>query len=299
MHRPATRGPARLIPRGGTVRSILIPVVLLSALAAWAVGDAPIIQSRDVESSQKVEITFLVNAGFLLRSGDKAVLIDAFVEHSNTAYGALPDDIREAMVTGRPPFESIRLALVSHYHRDHFQPGTAHAFLKNHTETLLVSSPEVLKAIRNDDAAYEEIEPRLREAWPAEGAVLSLELRGIPVEFVQLSHEGSDFYPAQCLGHIIHLDGKKILHVGDAELRAERFGPLALGSRDIDIALIPYWLLKLESTPAFLREHIAAKTLVATHIPPPLSHEEIASEISKQFPEVVLLRQPLDSIELP
>jgi len=267
----------------------VIPVVLLAALAAWAVGDAPV---------QEVEITFLVNAGFLLQSGDTKILIDAFVEHSNSAYGALTDDIHEAMITGQPPFDSIPLVLVSHYHRDHFQAGTASAFLKNHPETLLVSSPEVLTAIRDDDPEHEQIEPRLQEAWPEEGATLSLTLRGIPVDFVQLSHEGSEFYPAQCLGHIIHLGGKRILHLGDAELRAERFEGLSLGSREIDVALIPYWLLKVESSPAFFRKHITAKTLVATHIPPTLSDEEIAAEISGQFPDVVLLRQPMESLKL-
>ena len=105
--------------------------------------------------------------------------------------------------------------------------------MQNHTETLLASSPEVLTAIRDDDSEHEQIESRLQEAWPEEGATLSLTLRGIPVDFVQLSHEGSDFYPAQCLGHIIHLGGKKILHLGDAELRAERFVSLELETRTI------------------------------------------------------------------
>jgi len=279
-------------------QSILIQVVILSALTTWAVGDAPIGQSRLVESSQEVKITFLVNAGFLLQSGDAAILIDAFVGHSNSAYGALPDDIRQALIDGQPPFDSVRLALVSHYHRDHFQPATATEFLKNHPETLLASSPEVLKAIRDDNPELDQIEARLQEVWPEEGTALSLTLRGTPVEFLQLSHEGSDFYPAQCLGHLLHLGGKLILHIGDAELRAEQFEKLALGSREIDVALVPYWLLKLESTHAFLRQHIGAKTLVATHVPPALSRDETVSEISRQFPEVVLLREPMGSLDL-
>ena len=44
MSRPTTRGPARRPPRAVIGRSILIPAVLLSALAAWAVGDAPVDQ---------------------------------------------------------------------------------------------------------------------------------------------------------------------------------------------------------------------------------------------------------------
>jgi len=272
--------------------------VLLSALAAWAVGDAPIGQPRNVESNQEVKITFLVNAGFLLQSGDEAILIDAFVGNSNSAYGALPADIHQALISGRPPFDSIRLALVSHYHRDHFQPATATAFLKNHSETLLVSSPEVLQAMRIDDPEFEQIEARTQEVWPEEGITLSLTLRGIPVEFVQLSHEGSDFYPAQCLGHVIHLGDKVILHVGDAEFLPERFEGLALGSLEIDVALIPYWLLKVESTPAFLQKHIGAKTVVATHVPPALSGDETVSEMSRLFPDVVFLRQPMESLEL-
>jgi L-ascorbate metabolism protein UlaG (beta-lactamase superfamily) len=170
--------------------------------------------------------------------------------------------------------------------------------MKNHSEILLVSSPEVLTAIRDQDPESEQVEARLQEVWPEEGATLSLTLRGVPVEFVQLSHEGSEFYPARCLGHVIHLGGKVILHIGDAELRPELFERLGLGSREIDVALIPYWLLKLESTPEFLRKHIGAKTVVATHVPPPLSQDETVSAISRLFPDVVLLRQPMESLEL-
>jgi hypothetical protein len=69
--------------------------------------DAPIGHSHDADPKQNVKITFFVNAGFLLQFGDSAVLVDAFVGDSNSVCGALPDDIHEALICGRPPFDSI------------------------------------------------------------------------------------------------------------------------------------------------------------------------------------------------
>jgi glyoxylase-like metal-dependent hydrolase (beta-lactamase superfamily II) len=129
------------------ITCVLLPIPILCCTALFAEDTT---RPRPVSPTPSVEVTFLVNEGFLLRSGEANVLIDAFVAVPNSMYGALPTAVYEDMLVGNPPFSSIQLALVSHVHRDHFQALAAGMFLKNHPETLLASSPEVLQSVRDN-----------------------------------------------------------------------------------------------------------------------------------------------------
>ena len=279
-------------------KALLILTVLLCTIPRGVGETVSREQPEGAARDQVVEVTFLVNAGFLLRSGGSAILIDAFVDEPNSVYGSLPPAVYQKMLAGDPPFGSIQLALVSHFHRDHFQPVAAGSFLSKHPETVLVSSPEVLQAVRDKYAEHDQIEDQLREAWPEEADTVSLIHSGIRVEFIRLRHEGSGFYPAQSLAHIIHLGGKRFLHLGDAEMDSGQYGPYDLRSRKIDVALVPYWFLQSESTGAFIEEHIAADKLIATHFPPTPTQPELIATVSGRFPDVIILETPMKSFEI-
>ena len=56
---------------------------------------------KKVPEQDEVEITFLANEGFLIRSGRFKVLIDAFIGDPYSGYGALEPDMLEKLVNAR------------------------------------------------------------------------------------------------------------------------------------------------------------------------------------------------------
>jgi len=256
--------------------------------ATCAVTDEPPYEPEPPRQSGAVEVIHLANAGCLLRASDTAVLIDAFIRSPHSPYGAVPGEEYEGMVEGRPPFRSIPLALISHAHPDHLQPQAAGAFLRNHPETLLVSSPEVLRALREGDAGHPDYDGRLREVLPDRGETVALTNGGIRVEFLRLPHSGERYGDVQHLGHLIRIGGHTILHLGDAEPLADELAPYELPSRKIDVALVPYWVLLSEAGRAIVRDRVAPQTVIALHIPP-AEMTQTASLLAEACPEAVVL----------
>lgn len=207
-------------------------------------------------STAPLEVTWLANEGVLLACGERQVLIDAFVPEAYSIYTALPPATAQALLAGEPPFDDIELALVSHVHRDHFQPQFAQRYLAAHPGTRLVASPQVVELLGADSGAVSR--------WPAAGKPERFSHAGITVELLELSH-GID--GMQNLGHIVTLGGFRILHLGDAEIVAANFAPYGLAGRDLDVALIPYWYFASAAGRALIATHLDARLKIAVHIP--------------------------------
>ena len=234
-----------------------------------------------------LEITYLANEGFLLRSGNDAVLIDAFVAEPYSKYAAVAPDAFARMVAGEPPFAGIDVALVSHPHRDHYQPEAARRFLERHPETLLISSPQVVDAL----GGASELR---RTVWPEVGKVESIAHGGVRVDLFRLPHGGDDVWKIHNLGHVIHVGGYKILHVGDADGAERHYEAFKLAAQDIDVALVPYWFFGDAEGRQLVERHLVGRHTVAVHVPP----KEVGSltaRLAKEMPNVVVFSKSLES----
>ena len=241
-----------------------------------------------MEPLPSIELTYLANEGFLLRTDDDSVLIDAFVAEPYSIYDALSEEGLEQMLELRAPFDSIDLALVSHIHRDHFQPETALRFLEQAEDCLFATSPDVV------DSVSEVPEERTQAFLPDPGESALLRHAGIRVEFLRLSHGTGRHAAIQNLGHIVTLGGFKVLHVGDAAMDAQNFEPYALAEQDLDVALIPFWYFFDEKGRELVAEHLHARHVVAVHVPS-AELDETARRLRASFPEVQLFRECLET----
>jgi L-ascorbate metabolism protein UlaG (beta-lactamase superfamily) len=264
----------------------------LFAIATLLLQVGPVLAEQ---GEHNLELTILANEGLLIRSAGSGVLIDAFVEVDESERHANSAATIQDMLAGHPPFNSISLAIVSHPHREHFDVRTAGTFLKNHTETILTSTAEVIQTIRDEYPESAAIHDRLREIKPADDTTTSATFAGIRLDFMLLDHEASAFYPEQVLAHIIHLGGKKILYVGDSEMRAENWRAYDLRPESIDVLVLPLWLFKEESVRTIIDEHVAPKKVVVAQIP--RAGRDSISELSATFPEVVFLSAPMASVK--
>jgi L-ascorbate metabolism protein UlaG (beta-lactamase superfamily) len=252
--------------------------------------------AADEESEEsKVRFTILANEGLLIRSADAAILIDALIAIDQSGHDAAAAPTIQDLLAGRPPFSSIALAIVSHPHREHFDAVTAGTFLKNHTETVLVSTAEVVQMIRDEYPEYPAIRDRVLEVGPSAEGMTALTVSGIELGFMLHSHEAKAFYPESVLTPVIQLGGMKILYLGDSEIRPQNWQPYDLRSQNIDIVVLPFWLFKEEALRATLDEEVAPKRVVVSQIP--LAGPEAVVELEKAFPEVVFLNTPMASAE--
>jgi L-ascorbate metabolism protein UlaG (beta-lactamase superfamily) len=268
--------------------ALVITILLTLPTAAFLPGTCL------ATDNERVEVTFLVNEGVLLKAGGTSLLIDAFVEPRKSTYNPLPEAVLKDMLEGRPPFATVQLVLVSHSHHDHFDPDRIGSFLSRHPETILASSTEVLQDLRARHPGAEWAASRLKEIKASRHQITSHNLNGVRVDFVNMNHEGSAFYPDPVLGHIIHMGGKRILHLSDSEVQTGNLETLSRANLNIDIAILPFWVLKSEEASVMVREKIAAKKWVAIHLPT-RGLEEIKTTISKRFPEVIFLSRAMES----
>lgn len=233
------------------------------ALGTFSLEDEP-------SKQREVELIYLANEGFLVRSEDESFVIDAFLETPLGAYAALPSEVHADLAAARGPFEGVDLALVSHVHPDHFQPASARAFLASSKDTQLATSPQVLESLETvlgEDEEADTIRARLHSFLPVAGERLDFEHEGIEIEFLRLPHAGNR-PNIQNLGHLVRFAGLTLLHVGDAEGDVAVFETYELDRVEIDVALLPYWYWRSPAGQKLVREELNADTLVAVHVPP-------------------------------
>ncbi len=263
-----------------------LAIVLLAGLLCCA---TPV----DTPLRGGLEVSFLANEGFLIGDSVRSVVIDGFVTRPHSKYGAVDPSVWEKMLAREAPFDNVVLALVSHVHRDHFQPQAAMAFLLAHPETTLVSSPDVRKALESQPA-FDRVAQRVKSLEPAWGERLTLEIESVRVEFLHLPHGGRPWSEIHNIGHIIELNGKSVLHIGDAQQDTRPYEAVDLSKTVFDVALIPYWMYSSSDGRELRSNYLRARMEIAVHVPP-LEVGRVRDKIAKSFPAVRLLSRALES----
>ena len=267
-----------------------LAVALLIALAPYR-QDAPAGEVPAPRPEPVLEVRALANEGFLLRVEDELVLIDAFVAEPYYDYAALEGEVLESLLAAEGAFASADLALVSHVHADHFQADPARRFLASATECTFVSSPQVCAELQRAGEL-----PRVRSVLPEPEKSERIEIGGIRVEFLRLSHGTGRFASIQNLGHLITIGGVTALHVGDPATDVETFAAYELRARGIDVAFVPYWYFDDPAGLRIVAEHLRPARLVACHVPP-RELEAVAERLAKAHPDVLVPKKPLERFE--
>lgn len=243
-------------------------VILLFVLAAAACGqvkkEPPPPANADVVRAvpQGFVVRYIANQGVLVSAGGRQVLIDAIHRSYKPAYVFPPPELLAALESARAPYDRIDLILVTHMHLDHFHPESVGLHLKNDPKSVLVASAQVIGEMAKSD----EINVRLKEVTPEWGKRIDLEINGVKLAVLGLRHVNAQHRSVQNLGYLVEIGGKKVLHVGDAELTAENFSPFQLEKENIDVAILPQWFLDGEGGCETVKKLIGAKNLIATHI---------------------------------
>lgn len=251
-------------------------------------------KGQDEAKPTIVRINFIANEGLLLMAGkESGVLIDGLFRESVEPYAKIPGPTLEHMETAQKPFAAVKLVLVTHKHADHFSAASVARFLEHNTGARFVSSPQVADELKAE-ASYESIADRVVPLAPAGTDTATTEVEGIKVHALLLSHGSGKMEAIVNLGFVVEIAGKRLLHVGDAEVNEKTKAMLAQHAVGVDTACLPYWWLLDEEGRKFVDKILKPKGIAALHIPP-AEVEEIAHKIHVHMPEVVVFSEPMTS----
>lgn len=266
-----------------------VSLVVLAVSAPWMEnGPAPFIASEAISEplplAKTIEVRYIANEGVMISAGGKRVLIDGLHRRYGPEYAYLPDTEREKIESARPPFDAIDLVLVSHRHGDHFHPESVGLYLKNSPKTLFASSQQVVDEVAAGVAGYDAVKGRITPIPFTLKDRRSMNLAGIDVEFLGVGHGSGRHTSIQNLGHLISIGGKKVLHIGDADISDEIFDAFDLEQKGIDIALLPVWFLTGKTGKELVERHIRPKQIIAVHVGPGET-EKVRGQIKPYFPD--------------
>lgn len=210
-------------------------------------------------------INYVCNAGIMAQYQGKKILIDGLCHYRTPIYKNPPNKSIEQITKGLSPFNDIGIMLFTHHHTDHFEPHNTAKVLENNPDTAIISTPEtisILEPLISSGRKY-----NLVTLSPALYSSEYVNVHGINIRAISLTHDGKEYEHVQNLAYLIQIEDKKILHVGDAKPFENNFRNLNLVQEEIDLLLAPFPYVGLPSARQAVKDYIAPKKIAAIHLP--------------------------------
>ncbi len=237
----------------------------------------------------------------MVRSGSQAVLFDALFGEGLPNYDRVPAATIHDIEAGRSPFANIIAVFISHVHPDHFDVSSTVRFLKSHPTTVVIAPNQVSEQIRNALVNNRQAFAQVSTVSLERGRITTRNEGGVQVGSFPLSHGH-----VENAAYLIVLNGKTVLHIGDADLPMKGLAQLGLSHRQIDLAFVPFW--QLTEDPENVRNHIGAKIVIPMHL---ITHpttdsskgylehvggsDGMVAKIRSSFPNAFVFHTPLET----
>jgi L-ascorbate metabolism protein UlaG (beta-lactamase superfamily) len=214
---------------------------------------------------EPLRLTFIANAGVLVSSGDKKVLIDGLFDKPNPEYRAPSPDVLAKIMKGEAPYDGVDLVLVTHDHPDHFDARLVARYLETVPGPILLAPADAVAELRKAAADWAKIEPRVVSLDLKVGEKDERELEQIPITAFRTLH-GKEESPMNVM-FLFELAGWRIFHEGDSPGNVDEYRGFRLGSGPIDLALVHYWFPLEPRCASFLQEVLKPGHIALTHLP--------------------------------
>lgn len=214
-----------------------------------------------------MRLTYMGNEGVFIAAADGGVLIDALYREGAEPFGAAPPEVREAVETARPPYDGARVVLATHFHHDHFNPLAVARHLEHNPDATFASTPQACALMAETIDGFSALAARIEEVAPGGREPVALESRGIRVEGFSLSHGRGNYADVEQLGWIVHLEGRRILHLGDGIIDERALRAAGVLGDAIDVAIVPFWYVTYPYARRLLKEKFHPGRLLAVHLP--------------------------------
>jgi L-ascorbate metabolism protein UlaG (beta-lactamase superfamily) len=261
-----------------------------------------------------MEITYISNEGFMLKTESIGVLIDSLHRGEYPPYDLIQPDVLEQMQKAVEPFDKIDLVLFTHHHYDHFDPYSTILHLSNNSKAKLVAPPQVQNILNEHfSEIYELVEGQINSCLPKLYTSETMNFEGIELEIYHVPHgeylvmdeiTGDKVNKHATVKHLmflISIDGKKILHVGDTVPNDDKQSLQPYKEMidiQIDLAFLSKWFIENPQGQEIVEKYIKPKKIIIMHL-----ESEEKNQISKDFPKIfqsklIIFEKSMDSITI-
>ncbi len=247
---------------------------------------------KGVPDGKKAQITYVGNSGFLIKIGDKKILIDALFKGFKGQYN-LPQKVQDKLTLAQALFDDVDLILVTHGHGDHINKDMVLQHLKNNPKAIFASTQQIIKALKGSTDRFIGFNPTEEKS---ESKVIN----GISIETFYLPHGPKSRIIN--IGFLISVNGVTFFQTGDVDFDQftfKEFRSLELPEKNIDLLFIQhYYLLGKPVRTKFINKAIAAKYIIPIHYQYTTPSFE-RSIVLKNYPEAILFKEELQSWSMP
>lgn len=247
---------------------------------------------KDESCKSEVKVTYVGNSGFLIKIGDKKILIDALFKGYEGDY-ILPEDIHEKITLAQAPFDDVDLILVTHAHGDHVDPAMVIKHMKNNPKAIFASTKQLIDHLKDSTG-------RSIGFNPIKGKPDKKEIGDFSIETFLLPH-GPDSRIIN-IGFLVSINGITLFHTGDVDFDQfpfEEFRSFQLPERKIDLSFIQHFYLTSDSiSRKFVTKGIGSKYIIPIHyhFTTPAFDATIVKE---NYPDAILFDKELESWKMP
>ena len=258
----------------------LIKITFL--LCLWVVQPEASAQANLKEQPSRTDplkLSYIGNMGVLFSSAGDAVIIDGLHKKYKPAYLHPSETTVQQIIKGTyQEYGPVSMVLFTHHHLDHFDSDYALAFLRAEPKSLVLAASQSTEKIREKSRLKATHLLQQLQQIPYDDATHTIRNGQVEVTAFKCPHVNARHAAVQNLAFLVHINGYKVLHVGDShwDVAALALQRAKLTTLSIDIAILPYWMLLDKNSKEKVDQLIRPKKLIATHIPPKLGQREHA-----------------------
>ena len=261
---------------------------------------------------RNVEVAYIANEGFLIKVGDKKILIDALFGDKDYGFCDIPnEETMNSILKNEKYFKNIDLIATTHAHVDHFYAPFAIEHLINNTKGQSISCKQTIDALKKQEN-YEKVKNNLVEITPDYSTYIDTTINDIGVRVYRLAH--GPYYTddpvtgekinrhqnVQNVGFLFNIDGVKIFHSGDSnEDGIAEYEHFRLDKENIDIAFLGRGFIWESNCKGIdlVKNYINAKHIVLMHIHRDEYNEynEVATQLKNEFASIKIFKNEMET----
>jgi len=218
-------------------------------------------------------MTYIANAGVMLKLDGKKILIDPLTTPGNAIYLDTDQGASKALLENSAPFDDVDVVLVTHHHRDHFHAEGILKLLKAQSRAHLVSSPEVIQRLKTA-GAEESLGGKAGERWSEVALDLhehvALTCKGVSLQVFRTLHDGEDYADVTNLMFVIKSSSMVVAHLGDSAPIAANFEGILMNiGEPVDLLVANFPYIAIPTARRLIETHLAPASLAVLHFPDP------------------------------
>lgn len=266
----------------------------------------------DENEVRNVEVTYIANEGFLIKVGDKKILIDALFGNKDHGFCDIPTEVTmNSILKNENYFKNIDLIATTHAHIDHFYAPFVTEHLMNNKTGQFISCKQAIDNLNKQDN-YDKVKNRLYEITPDYFTFIDTTINSIEVRVYRLAH--GPYYTkdsltgeiinrhqnVQNVGFLFKVNGVNIFHSGDSnEDGIAEYEHIRLDKENIDVAFLGRGFICETNCKGIelVKKYIKAKHIVLMHIHHDECDEynEMATKLNNEFSSIKIFKNEMET----